>query len=197
MDTHNQIPLNRNLPGPHLLENHLSDEQFTDLLLGTIPPSVTAHLDACQPCAQEAQRVSGAIGSFEQQSRLWAERRAATRPVQAPATQPLLAWLRAGSTAWYATAAALILATVVGLGIAHRSAPAVAIQQPIQQPAQQQVAAIQPAPQVSPATLKADNELLSAIDGELSADAVPPANLYGLRIGTHAARTKSLKRMSN
>jgi len=167
-------------------ETHLTDAQFTDLLLGAIPPSVTAHLDACPQCAEEAQRVSGAIGSFDRQSRLWAERRAAAHPMPAPSRQPALSWLNRPA-AWSAAAAALVLATV--LGVAHRNEHVV--------PTQQQVAAVQPAPEVSPATLKADNDLLSAINGELSADATPPASLYGLKVNTHTTRARSFKGMSN
>jgi hypothetical protein len=188
MDTRNQIHVvDRNLAGPHL-----SDEQFTDLLLGTIPPSVTAHLEACPPCAQEATRVSGAIGSFEQHSRLWAERRASTHPALAPAPQPVITWLTRPA-AWSAMAATLLLAAITGIGALHRTGHTV----PFQQPAQQQVAAVQPAAQLSPATLQADNALLFAIDGELSADAAPPASLYGLKVGARAAHTRSLKKVSN
>src|ERR1035441_2887353 len=82
------------------MENHrdsyltqLTDEQFTDLLLGTSPAAVTAHLSTCPQCAQEAQRVSSAIGSFAQQSRLWAERRAASLPMHSRDWQPALPWL--------------------------------------------------------------------------------------------------------
>jgi len=208
MNTHNEIHLlsrdpDRNPPGPGLTGAHLSDEQLTDLLLGTIPPSVTAHLEACPQCAHEAERVSSAIGSFQQQSRLWAEHRTAARgavrpiqarPIQMPARQPLLPWLNRPA-AWSAAAAAVVLATLIGIGTgtAHRDGPTASSRQPAQQP----VVAVQPAPQVSTATLKADNELLSAIDGELSADAAPPAGLYGLKTATHVARAKSLKRMSN
>ena len=68
------------------LANHLTDEQFADLLLGANPAAVQAHLKACSACAEEADRVAGAIGSFEQQqTRLWAERRAATSPMLTPA----------------------------------------------------------------------------------------------------------------
>ena len=102
--------------------SHLTDAQFTDLLLGTIPHAVTAHLEACPQCAEEAHRVSGAIGSFAQQSQLWAERRAAARPMLQPACQPLLSWLDRPA-AWSAAAATLVLAEVLRLlhgGALHR-----------------------------------------------------------------------------
>jgi hypothetical protein len=166
------------------LTNHLTDEQFTDLLLGTSPSAVQAHLKACSACAEEAERVSGAIGSFEQHSRIWAERRAAMPPIMAPVRPPVFEWLHRPQ-AW--TAAALAIALAVGVGVSARNhhvpvAPA-------------QVATAQPAPAVSPATLKADNELLSAIDGELRADESTPASAYGLSTAAHESRNRPAKRM--
>jgi hypothetical protein len=176
----------------HLPIVHLTDAQFTELLLGTIPPSVIAHLETCPQCAEEAQRVSGAIGSFAQQSRLWAEHRAASRSAQRPARQTPLSWLGipVAPIAW--VVATLTLA--VGLGIARRAEHSVPPSQPI--------AAVQPAPAVTPAavtsaTLKADNALLSTINGELSADAAPSASAYGLTVSHHPARSQPAAGISN
>jgi hypothetical protein len=171
---------------------HLTDAQFTDLLLGTIPPDVIAHLETCPHCAEEAQRVSGALGSFAQQSRLWAERRAAARPAQTPTRQAPFVWLGVPPVAWLA--ATLILAA--GIGLFHRA------QRPFSAP--QQVAAIQSASQghaaaatVTPATLKADNALLSAINGELSANAAPSASAYGLTASHRSTRSQPASGISN
>jgi hypothetical protein len=170
---------------------HLTDAQFTDLLLGTIPPAVIAHLEACPHCAEEAQRVSGAIGSFAQQSRLWAERRAAARPAQT--RQLSLAWLRVPPIAW--VAATLTLAA--GIGLFHRAQHHASATQ-TQTIAAVQPASARPAPAaITSATLKADNELLSAIDGELSADAAPSASAYGLTVSHHPARSQPATGISN
>jgi hypothetical protein len=234
MDTHNQTTRSSHGPstgglagtgaadasavGSGFGDLHLTDEQFTDLLLGTIPPAVTTHLEGCARCAEEAQRVSGAIGSFSFQSQMWAERRAAAGPELSPYRQPLLSWLDRPA-AWTAAAATLVLAVVVGAGagVAHWSKPNPAMQQasaseaeeagPKEQVAAAQVAAGQIAagpsemrtadPPVRTDRLKADNDLLSAIDGELSADGAPPASMYGLSVGTQGTRSKSTKRISN
>jgi hypothetical protein len=199
MDTHSEIE-----------QSHLTDEQFADLLLGTNPSAVQAHLKACKQCAEEAERVSSAIGSFEQHSRLWAERRAAARPALAPKRPPAFEWLYRPQ-AW--TAAALAIALAVGATINarnHRAASALAnesqtaavqtpapqapsVQAPVAQPTvvQSTIAQAEPAPRVSPATLKADNDLLSAIDGELSAGESTPASAYGLSVAVKGVRTKS------
>ena len=188
--------------------SHLTDEQFADLLLGTNPSAVQAHLKACTQCAEEAERVSGAIGSFEQHSRLWAERRAATRP--ALARQPAFEWLYRPQ-AWAAAALAVALAAGFTITAHNRRAAAVpadgsqtaTAQTPsVQAPAtpaqttlpaagQSTIAQAEPAPRVSPATLKADNDLLSAIDGELRANEPTAASTYGLNVAAHGIRTRS------
>ena len=42
-------------------ELHLTDEQFTNLLLGAEPAGVQAHLMECAACREESERVSGAM----------------------------------------------------------------------------------------------------------------------------------------
>jgi hypothetical protein len=164
--------------------NHLSDEQFAGLLLGASPPAVRAHLDACPQCAEEAQRVSGAIAGFEQQSRLWAERQAASRPALVPDRESAFSWLHRPQ-AWTAAALAIALAAGIGISARHNHASQ-----------SQQATSAQPAtPQPSPATLKADNDLLTAINGELRADEAASASVYGLTTASHAAR-KAPKRIS-
>lgn len=166
---------------------HLTDEQFTDLLLGASPPAVRAHLESCPRCSAEAERVSGAIGAFAQQSRLWAERRAAAQPVLAPRRAPAFEWLYRPQ-AW--AAAVLAIAAAAGIGVSLHNDRLRALRQ-------QQVAVAQPAPAVTPATLKADNELLAAIDGELRADETAPASLYGLTATSHGVRVRAPKKVTN
>jgi hypothetical protein len=174
---------------------HLTDAQFGDLLLGTASAAAKAHLEACAQCSEEADRVSGAIGSFEQQSLLWAERRAASRPLLAPHRQPVLSWLHipANPQAW--TAAVLAIALAAGIGVAVRND--ISARKDHLQAMQPQLAEVQPAPSVSPSTLKADNELLSAIDGELRADTSTPVAMYGLTATSRSARARAPKRIAN
>jgi hypothetical protein len=173
---------------------HLTDEQFTGLLLGAIPPAAIGHLESCRQCAEEAQRVSGAIGSFAQQSRLWAEGRVAAGPAQKQGRPASLAWLRTPipPVAWVAA----IFLLGAGLGLAHRARHRAS--------SPQIVAVVQPAlagpaapAAVAPATLKADNELLSAIDGELSDTDISGTQTYGLATSRHPARAHSSKGVSD
>jgi hypothetical protein len=198
---------------------HLTDEQFADLLLGSTPSAVQTHLSMCTSCAEEAERVSGAIGSFEQQTRLWAERRVASHPVLTSGRQLAFAWLHlpAGPQAW--AVAALTVALAAGISITARnhrvpvastgaaqffSVESAAVQAPAthswaSQTAQAQpmLAQAEPAAPVSPARLKADNDLLLAIDGELRADDSSSASAYGLTVSAHGVRAKASDGMIN
>jgi hypothetical protein len=167
--------------------DHLNDEQWTSLLCGVVPASAAEHLKVCPACAEEARRVVAAIGSFAQQSRLWAERHAAARPIQAYGRRSAASWPAMAQGAAACAAAALVLA--FGVGILHKSGQPLAVRQPI--------AAVRAAPQVTPATLKADNQLLSAIDGELSEDDASSAGNYGLTAGRHTVTRRPAKGISN
>ena len=170
----------------HSETRHLTDEQFADLLLGAESSSVQEHLRACPGCFAEAERFSGAVGSFQQQSRLWAERRASALPRLVPRREPAFAWLR-HPQAWTAATLAVVLAAGFGVSI-HSNR-----ERPVNPP----VAQVQPAAAaVTPATLKADNELLSAIDGELRTDETIPTGMYGLT-ASHANRSKAAKRVAD
>ena len=186
-------------------ERHLTDEQFTELLMGSRPAWVQAHLVECAWCREEAERVSGAIGDFAQQTLLWAERRAVERPMRVVERQPALGWLLHPQI-WVAGALATALA--VGIGMTMRRDHT----QPVQQAAataqadaaktqaakvQPVVAKVQAEVKIQSATLKADNALLTAIDGELRADESTPASLYGLDASSYSTGTKSAKRTSN
>ena len=212
---------------------HLSDEQFTELLMGGSTARVQAHLAECAECRAEAERVGGAIGDFSEQSRLWAERRAAARALrtaeQTARTErgSVLAWLvrpqswLARPQAWAGAALAIALAVGIGVtmerahsrtaqsdaaktqaGVAAARVEATAVQA---QAAKAQAGAtlvqakaeVQAEAAVRSATLKADNALLSAIDGELRADESAPASLYGLAADASGEGTKSAKRTSN
>jgi len=156
-------------------EPHLTDEQFTDLLLGTNPISVREHLMACAMCSQEAERISGAISSFSTQTRLWAERRAASHPMHVRETHRTLTWLHR-PYAWTAAAVAVIF--TVGIGLSLRVDHARSVAAPIAQ--------VQPPAPVDPTTIKSDNALLSAIDGELREDDAGNVGMYGLNPVSHS-----------
>jgi hypothetical protein len=173
-------------------EGHLSDEQFTELLLGGRPAWVQVHLQECAACREEAARVGGAIGDFSEQSRLWAERRAAAQLMPVRERRSAALWL-VRPQAWVGGALTIALAVGVGLTLqrehTRRAHDAVATVQADSK--------VQAGATVQAATLKSDNALLTAIDGELRADESTPASLYGLEADTSGTGTKLAKRSTN
>jgi predicted anti-sigma-YlaC factor YlaD len=88
----------------------------------------------------------------------------------------------------------------VQAGVATTLAEAVTAQagaSTVQMHATQAGAAVQADVADQSAALKADNALLSAIDGELRADESVPASLYGLTSDASGDGTKRAKRISN
>ena len=57
---------------------HLTDEQFTDLLSGDYATDASRHMLACAQCQGEFERVQASIEDFVTLSLEWAERRAST-----------------------------------------------------------------------------------------------------------------------
>jgi len=187
-------------------EGHLTDEQFTELLLGGRPAWVQTHMQECAKCREEAERVAGAIGDFSAQSQLWAERRAAAWAVRTAERESAFAWL-VRPQAWAGAALTIALAAGIGMAVhqkhtrtvqqAAATAPASVKVQAAAATEQASATKKQAEATVSPTTLKADNELLTAIDGEMRADESTPASLYGLDTDSSGTGTKTVQRISN
>jgi hypothetical protein len=164
-------------------QDHLTDEQFAEILLGFESPSVQGQLRSCSQCAEEAAQVTGALSDFNQQSKLWAERRAATSSVSVKTQQHGHSWAPR-PPAWTIAALGIVLASVAGWSV-HRSHESVATFSVARPPAVSNVA---------PITLKADNDLLSAIDGELRVDDSTSATAYRLSTSSRSDRTRADKK---
>lgn len=140
------------------LPQHLTDEQFSDLLAGDSPsPAVEEHLSVCEHCRGELAAVQGSLGSFNVFSLAWAHREAA-RHVQSPSRWALrVASLPPWGIGLAGIGAAFLVAIGLGLPFVHEPEPAVTAQFVI------------PAP--SDAEIARDNQLLASIDQELNAEA--------------------------
>ncbi len=139
-------------------DQHLTEEQFGDLLSGESPDSnVQAHLAACIPCRDEVASVLESLDHFNDLSLTWAEREAPRR-VPTPSR-----WaLRLGAQpAWRygLMTAATAVAVAVGLRMPHPGAPSAPY---LSAPYSQMV---NTAP--TGAEIAKDNRLLASIDEEL------------------------------
>jgi hypothetical protein len=129
---------------------HLTDEQFTDLLSGDYTTDASRHLLACTPCQGEFEQVQASIEDFVALSLEWAERRASTS-ISAPSAF-VRGWQSASS--WAAAAAVLAAAILFGVHQGRLLSPDVI-----------SVAGSQPAESAS--EVADDNRLLMAIDKEI------------------------------
>jgi hypothetical protein len=86
---------------------HLTSEQFTDLLIGDCSLEVRRHVDTCQQCQDECKQVQSAIDGFGAAGLEWAEQRA---PMSVSPSSQLFLQCRSLGT-W--AAAALLAAAVL------------------------------------------------------------------------------------
>ncbi len=142
---------------------HLTDEQFTDLLSGDYPADASRHMLACVQCQGEFDRVQASIEDFVTLSLEWAERRASTS-ISAPSAF-VLGWQSVSS--WAAAAAVLAAAILFGVHQGGRLSSDVTA-----------VTGSQPAESAS--EVADDNRLLMAIDKEIRWQPESPISLDDL-----------------
>lgn len=149
-----------------MTQEHLSEEQFADLVAGDLPDEpARKHLLACELCRNELQAVRWAVSDLDRLSLDWAKVEAPRR-VRTPSRLSLRLGVRPG---WGLGWAALTAAGVIAFTL-HAPAP---------------VAPAAPAPvttaQVQPTNteLAQDNRMLESIETELSYRATPT----GVQVG--------------
>ncbi len=133
---------------------HLTDQQFSELLAGTKNDAwAEMHVESCPDCRDELRDVSAAVGDLNVASLRWAERRAVR--IETP-SKWALNW--SALPGWGATmAGVLVVGVALGAHLENRQQTAV-----VRPPAR----AVEPAP--SDDELAQDNSLLRSIDSELS-----------------------------
>lgn len=100
------------------LTQHLTEEEFTDSLLGLATQQVEDHLASCPKCRTEADELKGSISSFTTASRLWAQ----NQPLVHPRGLRMRAfWYSARPVAGVMAAAIAILGVAIPVGRAHQA----------------------------------------------------------------------------
>lgn len=161
---------------------HLTESEFTDALCGLASPDVHAHLASCDACSSELAAVTGAVKSFNQASLSESRRLAEMHPIDAAILGALAAPARNrrfGRAPWALNwavglaTASLIFAVMLTL---HRSSPLTTAS--VSAPAAVIPAAVSaPAPSTTTDAaddLDHDNQMLAAIDDELSQPDLSP-----------------------
>jgi hypothetical protein len=170
------------------MTTHLTEAQFADYLIGLSTAATRSHLLQCATCRDEMESFGSAITSFNQTSLAWSRTQAAANPVQihaAATPQPP----RARHLPWgIGLAFAAVLAFAVALPVLHHHG------------AQTAVAVSAPAADDSQG-IREDNQMLAAIDEEISQPDASPVESFGsfrpesatmhARATAHEGRTQS------
>jgi hypothetical protein len=153
---------------------HLTNDLFTDLLIGDCSLEIRRHVDACPQCQDEFKRVQSAIDGFGAAGLEWAEQQA---PISISPSSQLLFQCRSLGT-W---AAAALLAAAVLFEV-HQGWI-------VPTPAANNVAA---EAVESTSDVADDNRLMMAIDQEIRWQAESP-----LSIATPEKRSRPPRRLAN
>ena len=161
--------------------NHLTDEQFADLLAGhKSDEGARLHLENCTACRQELTAMTAAVGDLNFASLRWAEQRASR--IEAPSVWTLN---RHALPGWGATmAAVLIFGVALGAHMQVRNSV---------EPA------LQPAHAVSAPSadeLAEDNQMMRSIDNELSQQG-PQVLAADADVSSHATHHHSVREVLN
>jgi hypothetical protein len=158
---------------------HLTDEQFTELLSGDYPEDASRHMRACAQCQEEFDRVQASIEDFVTLSLEWAEQRASTS-ISAPSAF-VCGWQSASS--WAIAAAVLAAAILFGIHQDRLVGP--------------DVISVAGSPQSESASEVADdNRLLMAIDKEIRWQPASPISIDDLTASPgrpHARLSRALR----
>jgi len=176
---------------------HLTEEEFSDYLLGLSTASTRTHLLECAHCREEMESFGVSLASFNQASLAWSREQAATHPIHIKAQPAAGRWPRPyWQAGWAGLAAAAVLTFAVALPVAlmheHAAHPAGAS-------APETIAA---QPQEDAAVIADDNQMMTAIDAEISQPDISPVESFATfrpqqlehapaHDGRHAVRKKS------
>ncbi len=167
------------------MTEHLSDEQFYDLLTGELSdPAAQAHLAGCGRCRREAESVQSATENFNQLSLAWAHAEAPRR-VRTPSR---LALVLGGRPAWGAGLAGTAVACLIAVGF---NSPLTHVQRPA--PTSARIALPSP---TETAEIAEDDRLMQSINQELRYDVQPAFPVSDLQHPGHRVQPRSADRMS-
>lgn len=159
--------------------HHLTEDELELVLIGDAAPESMAHLSACMPCKRALTEMEAPLVGFRAVSLAWSERRSATLPLnglQEARRRAAASWrqrfaLGAGLTA--------VLTLSVAVPILHhqfRTDATLNGRGPVVPVAETASASSQDLPEEQ-IQIQRDNQMLKAIDQELSSSSENPATL--------------------
>ena len=161
--------------------NHLTDDQFTALLLedaaeGSAGAQLALHLEACEHCRRELSAVQSSMRSFNELGMAWA-RLEAPRRVRTPSRLALHLGLQ---PTWSAGIAGMTIAALMAVGLTSYNLRTDRVR-------------LQSSTSVTPSNeeIAGDNQLLESISRELRYDASPVVSASDLEAPSRTRATHS------
>jgi anti-sigma factor RsiW len=165
-----------------MIDRHLTDEEFGELLAGSAAAEPQAHVQACTRCRAEFETFRRSVGDFHELGMLWAEAEAPRR-----IRLPIDRWQRWPLRSLSLVSVTAIVACFVLFGIRTTRIAA--------GPAHEVVSSALSAP--PQAKLAEDNQLMMSIDRELSADVDLSVPVQELRSAAAVRRPRAAANMEN
>jgi hypothetical protein len=152
--------------------DHLTNDQFSDLLIGAPGRDCELHLAECAYCRAELEKFSASVGLFSSTSLAWSETRPAAA-AQAASRWQNMRWAYA-PVGW---ALAVSVAIMVGVPAWRADHPAPAPYSAVNSPA---------SIEDSPADIARDNALLESVNVALNTNEDSPLPEYRLAGGSRS-----------
>lgn len=165
--------------------NHLTEEELDDVLLGIGTAEAQSHLDTCELCTAQLAPFQTSVAAFNESSLAWAQAKSNT--ISRDLSTARLSTARRQPIAWAAGISSLAAIGFV-LGLSLHRAPEV-----VTPASTTETALVDNAQEIA-----ADNEMLAAINSELSSTA--PAALQPFRatsVRSNDSRRTPAREVSN
>lgn len=129
---------NETLAATHLTESaHLTEEQFSDYVVGLSTEAMDLHVEQCAACRAEVLRVQDAVSMFAEAGREWSTLRPAAMPAAeaARSIRRRSMWLTLRPVAGFAVAAVAVFSVTFSTHRAPAATSPVALATPHEAPA--------------------------------------------------------------
>ena len=174
--------------------NHLTEDEFDEVLMGTASPDLATHLKQCSVCSAQLEHFNSTMTSFNHAAMAWSE--AKSNALSRDIRQHRTPFRLSAQAAWSVATMALLAATaMLGIGLHYRSENTAASQAELRWAQRHNNTSMEESTRNE---IAGDDAMLRQIDAAIN-DAEPsPEELYGTgrasdtqRIGLHTPQVRN------
>lgn len=166
-----------------LERNHLTEDEFDEVLMGTASPDLAAHLKQCSACTSHLENFNATMASFNHAAMAWSE--AKSNALSRDLRQHRTPFRLTAQTAWACASMVVIAAMVtVGIGLHYRSESVIASQADVRWAQHQNSTSPE---ENARNEIAGDDAMLRQIDAAINSAEPSPDELYGSTGGSGTA----------